>query len=158
MRANNLEGCGGVCRHLHQVYQLWRNITGMCRSANGDKYSGQWEAGRRQGVGGCMFASGDKYRGEWLADQRSGKGMCEYANGDIYQGTSSDAHMTPVMKLSLSCVISRRTILHWMHQSNSTGRLPYPRAKQRLNRVTVQIYAGFAALYLTHTAGLLPSC
>ena len=61
-------------------------IAGMCRFANGDKYSGQWKSGRRHGIGGYIFAGGDKYQGEWASDQRVGKGMCEYANGDVYQG------------------------------------------------------------------------
>ena len=62
---------------------------GKCRSTDGDKYAGAWEAGRRQGPGGCIFANGDRYQGQWAADLRHGKGACEYANGDVYQGGPS---------------------------------------------------------------------
>ena len=67
---------------------LWCSPTGSCRFSGGDRYTGQWEAGQRHGVGGCIFTGGDKYQGEWAADQRSGKGVCEYANGDVYQGAA----------------------------------------------------------------------
>ena len=59
---------------------------GKCRTTDGDKYAGAWEAGKRQGLGACIFANGDRYQGQWAADLRHGSGACEYANGDVYRG------------------------------------------------------------------------
>ena len=98
MRRGSLHTAGlpGSCCHVlfeavifNAGDQRYACPTGKCRSTDGDRYAGAWEAGRRQGLGGCIFANGDRYQGQWAADLRHGKGACEYANGDVYQGEPS---------------------------------------------------------------------
>jgi len=79
----------------HRLSRLEEAVAGKCRSTDGDRYAGAWEAGRRQGLGGCIFANGDRYQGQWSADLRHGKGACEYANGDAYQGEPGLHQSTP---------------------------------------------------------------
>eukprot|EP00455_Lapot_gusevi_P045060 TRINITY_DN5725_c0_g4_i2.p1 TRINITY_DN5725_c0_g4~~TRINITY_DN5725_c0_g4_i2.p1 ORF type:complete len:452 (-),score=55.59 TRINITY_DN5725_c0_g4_i2:81-1436(-) len=84
---------------------------------NGNKYEGQWVAGRREGRGtfwifdgaklkkqyhGCWVAdlkeglgvfyydNNDRYEGAWLHGQRHGQGTLFFANGDVYVGNWLD--------------------------------------------------------------------
>ena len=59
---------------------------GVCRFANGDRYTGSWEADLQAGQGFCLYAGGGKYRGEWRQGLRHGQGTCTFAGGDTYTG------------------------------------------------------------------------
>ncbi len=61
--------------------------------ADGSKYVGGWQAGKRHGQGRCMYASGDQYEGQWEEDVRHGQGGCVYASGDKYKGTRAFVHL-----------------------------------------------------------------
>lgn len=64
------------------------DVAGKCRFANGDKYEGQWQAGKRHGQGVCLHANGDQYKGQWQADAQHGSGVCIFASGDKYSGVA----------------------------------------------------------------------
>ena len=68
-------------------------IRGDCKSglgtytfANGDKYVGEWKAGKKSGQGTYTYPSGSKYIGEWKAGKKSGLGTYTFDNGDKYIG------------------------------------------------------------------------
>jgi len=52
----------------------------------GDKYTGTWQEGMRNGTGTYTYSSGAKYVGEFLSNKFHGKGTFYYANGDKYEG------------------------------------------------------------------------
>ena len=56
-------------------------ILGNYVFANGDIYQGQFENGNRQGEGTYTWTDESYYSGEWLADKMNGKGV--YANSEI---------------------------------------------------------------------------
>ncbi|SHE11193.1 type I restriction enzyme EcoKI subunit R [Chlamydia abortus] len=53
---------------------------------DGDKYVGQWKAGRKHGAGKYTWHDGTVYEGEWKDDLEHGRGTKRYANGDVYTG------------------------------------------------------------------------
>ena len=62
-------------------------------SANGDEYSGAWEADKRSGRGVQRYAASAKggvfthvYDGEWEADKRHGLGRETFPDGSSYEG------------------------------------------------------------------------
>ena len=64
---------------------------GTKRYANGDLYSGTWQADQRSGTGRYVYGAdspwqGDVYEGEWLADKMHGSGIYQWAHGDRYTG------------------------------------------------------------------------
>jgi hypothetical protein len=54
--------------------------------ANGDIYTGQFQAGKMTGRGRFVFANGHIYDGEWKLNKKDGKGKFFYANGNMYVG------------------------------------------------------------------------
>ena len=54
--------------------------------SNGNKYEGDWENGKKQGIGIYKYASGDIYEGEFMNDLKEGRGIYKYASGGIYEG------------------------------------------------------------------------
>ncbi len=63
-----------------------RNGFGSCYYANGGRYTGEFQLGKRNGKGIYYYANQNKYMGEWLNDLREGEGKLFYRNGDIYTG------------------------------------------------------------------------
>jgi hypothetical protein len=59
---------------------------GVYQFADGSKYNGEWEGGRRHGKGIYWCCNGDVYRGYWAKDCMSGQGKLCYGNGDSYEG------------------------------------------------------------------------
>lgn len=55
---------------------------GIYVSARGDRYEGEWRAGKRHGRGVLLTTAGDRYEGEWLAGERHGYGMLTSAVTD----------------------------------------------------------------------------
>ena len=50
-------------------------------------YRGDWEDGKKDGIGTQFYSNGDRYKGTWRNGARAGKeGGYKYANGDIYVG------------------------------------------------------------------------
>lgn len=53
----------------------------------GDRYEGNWIAGKRNGQGTYNFSDGESYLGEWRKNKRHGKGKYDFMNGDTYDGS-----------------------------------------------------------------------
>ena len=50
-------------------------------------YTGQWRAGKRDGIGVYWYADGSRYEGNWAAGLRHGCGSLFFANGDTHTGS-----------------------------------------------------------------------
>ena len=59
----------------------------LFRSANGDRYQGEWLDNQSSGWGLQIWANGDRYEGEWLNDMAHGQGTKTTADGRSYTGT-----------------------------------------------------------------------
>lgn len=96
----------------------WDNCFGSQITAKGNKYIGEWKAGKREGQGALYFLSNDqymghtyvggfksskfdgsgtytfpdgrKYVGEWKDDKQNGLGVWTYADGATYSGEWKD--------------------------------------------------------------------
>ena len=58
--------------------------------AGGDKYTGAWQDGKKEGEGELQYANGDVFTGAWHGDMASGHGVLSYASGNRYTGAWSD--------------------------------------------------------------------
>ena len=58
----------------------------ICNYADGAEYQGEWQEGKRHGVGTYISPTGTRYEGEWENDGASGHGVCHYADGMKYEG------------------------------------------------------------------------
>ena len=58
----------------------------ICNYADGSEYQGEWQDGKRHGVGTYISPTGTRYEGEWENDGASGHGVCHYADGMKYDG------------------------------------------------------------------------
>ena len=58
----------------------------ICNYADGSEYQGEWQDGKRHGVGTYISPTGTRYEGEWENDGASGRGVCHYADGMKYDG------------------------------------------------------------------------
>ena len=65
--ANALPQCSGRYNQ-----KTWTDCVGTRAYANGDKYVGEWEGGKRNGRGTYIKVNGDKYVGEWKDGLRNG--------------------------------------------------------------------------------------
>ena len=66
-----------------------RHGSGVFRSPDGTLvYEGQWQAGKRHGVGKLSYDAEGKecYEGEWHLDLKAGRGTMRYASGNVYEG------------------------------------------------------------------------
>ena len=52
----------------------------------GDRYEGEFEKGKRHGVGTMYYVSGERYEGEWHENRQHGRGIYHYKNGDRFDG------------------------------------------------------------------------
>ena len=50
-------------------------------------YDGDFQLGKKHGMGSMTYADGSVYNGSWENDKRHGSGSYQYPNGDIYNGT-----------------------------------------------------------------------
>jgi hypothetical protein len=41
---------------------------------NGDKYEGEWNEDKRDGIGVYYYMNGDKYEGDWINDHKGNNG------------------------------------------------------------------------------------
>ncbi len=62
------------------------NGKGILYCVNGNKYMGDWEDNYQQGEGKFTYAEGHEYLGQFQRNQFHGKGLMKYANGDVYDG------------------------------------------------------------------------
>ncbi|MBI1225385.1 MAG: peptidase C14 caspase catalytic subunit p20 [Bacteroidetes bacterium] len=62
------------------------NGKGILYCANGNKYMGDWEDNYQQGEGKFTYAEGHEYLGQFQRNQFHGRGVMSYANGDVYDG------------------------------------------------------------------------
>lgn len=54
---------------------------------SGNTYTGNWRNGRRDGEGTYSWSQGtQRYVGEWAGDKREGRGTFTWANGDRFEG------------------------------------------------------------------------
>ena len=58
----------------------------ICNYADGAEYQGEWQNGKRHGIGTYISPTGTRYEGEWENDGASGHGVCHYADGMKYDG------------------------------------------------------------------------
>ena len=58
----------------------------ICNYADGSEYQGEWQDGKRHGIGTYISPTGTRYEGEWKNDGASGHGVCHYADGMKYDG------------------------------------------------------------------------
>jgi len=58
----------------------------ICNYADGAEYQGEWQDGKRHGIGTYISPTGTRYEGEWENDGASGHGVCHYADGMQYDG------------------------------------------------------------------------
>ena len=58
----------------------------ICYYADGSEYQGEWQDGKRRGIGTYISPTGTRYEGEWKDDGASGHGVCHYADGMKYDG------------------------------------------------------------------------
>ena len=58
----------------------------ICNYADGSEYQGEWQDGKRLGIGTYISPTGTRYEGEWENDGASGQGVCVYADGRRYEG------------------------------------------------------------------------
>ena len=60
----------------------------------GDKYSGEWKSGKRDGRGTYTYANGelegDKYFGDYKDNKKHGKGTFTNTDGTVYKGLFKD--------------------------------------------------------------------
>ena len=58
----------------------------------GERWSGAWEDGKRQGEGTCQFVDGKLFRGEWQEDcwlqSEAEPAMCKVAGQALAQATA----------------------------------------------------------------------
>ena len=77
----------------------WNNCFGTYLWANGDKYVGEWQNGKRHGQGTVTFGkkskwAGDKYVGGYKAGKQHGQGTYTWADGGKYVGDFKDGKRT----------------------------------------------------------------
>ena len=53
---------------------------------NGNRYSGEWRNGKKNGSGVQVDADGARYEGQWRDDLPNGRGTLVLANGEGYSG------------------------------------------------------------------------
>jgi hypothetical protein len=58
--------------------------------ANGDKYVGQWNGSKKNGLGAYTFTNGNKYVGDWNDDKKNGQGTFIWPDGEKYVGEWKD--------------------------------------------------------------------
>ena len=58
----------------------------ICNYADGAEFQGEWQDGKRHGIGTYISPTGTRYEGEWENDGASGHGVCHYADGMKYDG------------------------------------------------------------------------
>ncbi|CDJ50447.1 Fbox and MORN domain containing protein, related [Eimeria brunetti] len=56
------------------------------RNLQQNQYEGQFQNGRREGVGAFSYSNGARYEGSWVADQKHGIGTFKSETGAIYEG------------------------------------------------------------------------
>ena len=78
---------------------------------DGNKYVGEFQAGRFQGQGTYSFANGNKYVGGFQASRLEGQGAYTYANGNKYVGEFKDGRRNG--KGTLTYPDGRRQIHEW---------------------------------------------
>src|ERR1041385_182134 len=86
-----LSGCGGGA--IPDKFPTDGEGQGTLAMPNGDKYAGEFHAGKLNGPGTAIFASGTKYAGTFKDGKIEGAGTASYLNGDQYQGTFKDGKL-----------------------------------------------------------------
>ena len=73
----------------YNVYGL-RHGPGEIIWENGDRYSGNFFNGNRDGEGTLWFADKSEYSGSWSCNLMHGRGTRRFSNGDVYTGEYKD--------------------------------------------------------------------
>lgn len=80
----NSRGAGGEAAGC--VEGDCENGRGVYVYPTGDRYSGEFRAGKREGSGVFEYANGDRFAGLYSDDVRNGEGVYTHKNGDVYEG------------------------------------------------------------------------
>lgn len=59
---------------------------GIFVEADGERYEGEWDKGKRDGIGVATWPDGSSYIGQWRADSTHGKGIYVKSDGERYEG------------------------------------------------------------------------
>jgi hypothetical protein len=59
---------------------------GLATWVNGNRYSGEWRDGKKNGRGVQVDADGSRYDGQWRNDLPNGRGTLVLSDGDGYSG------------------------------------------------------------------------
>ena len=65
--------------------------SGKLTWANGDKFEGTLQNGKRNGKGLFIWANGQRYQGDWVNDMSTGQATVDFTNGDHYEGSVVNA-------------------------------------------------------------------
>ncbi|KAH9190935.1 hypothetical protein AeNC1_007086 [Aphanomyces euteiches] len=65
----------------------WMEKTEDDESKEVASYDGEYDSGKKHGIGKMIFPNGDTYHGQWDHDEIFGQGTLMYKNGDIYSGS-----------------------------------------------------------------------
>ena len=65
----------------------WNNCFGAHKNEKNAYYIGEYQKGKRSGIGLIEYSNGDKYIGEWKNGLFDGKGVYVWKNGDKHVGT-----------------------------------------------------------------------
>ena len=74
--------------HCHGNFnaKLQINSYARCKFANGNRYEGTMERGKRHNFGVFFYRNGAVYRGDWKWGKKHGRGKMKFANGNSYNG------------------------------------------------------------------------
>jgi hypothetical protein len=104
--------CTGDCQWGYGTYEY----------TDGDKYTGEWRDGEKNGLGTYIWSSGNYFKGEWFNNTRSGGGNHYYVNAAgeeiaIYSGRWKDGERD-----GIGLYMEQRNSWkpQWRHYNNGT--------------------------------------
>ena len=62
----------------------------ICKYDDGFEYQGEWQDGKRHGIGTYISPNRTIYEGEWVNGSLSGQGTCTWSDGAKYVGQWKD--------------------------------------------------------------------
>jgi len=90
---------------------------------DGNKYTGTWENGKRNGPGNLYWFNGDKYIGDWKNNIREGNGDYVWSDGSFYRGEYKNDMMNGKGKYydKGGVLLKKGTWINDEYQVNETG-------------------------------------
>ena len=62
----------------------------ICKYDDGFEYQGEWQDGKKHGIGTYTYPDGSKYVGEWKDDKKHGEGTNIWSDAAKYEGQFKD--------------------------------------------------------------------